>query len=119
MIDPTDFLDLANKLHADRRYNDEATWRTIISRAYYASFLASQKKLQELGQSFPDVDRIHQAVIEAIMEKNSAIANKLETLRKARVDSDYKLLAKVVGQPLPTLLGYAQRVINDVVSIKK
>lgn len=119
VLNPQNFLEIANQLFQDRHYQYESGWRTVISRAYYASFLGSMKRLEELGGSFSDVDRIHQEVIERMMEMNSAIANKLETLRRKRVDADYKMKALILKGECSNLLRLAELVLRDVATLER
>ena len=88
-FNPSLFLDFAEELLNDRKYDERSRIRTAIGRSYYASFLMVKKKLEENGKSFLDVDRIHRDVIEEATNWNSHIANKLETLRTNRVSADY------------------------------
>jgi len=94
-FDPRDFFNLADRLLNDMRYEKEARVRTAIGRAYYAAFLCSMKKLQELGCSFKDVDRLHKDVIEELRSRNGGLGSKLNSLFDHRVDADYILEAKV------------------------
>lgn len=94
-FDPYEFLNTARELSEDRAYQDESGFRTSISRAYYSAFLATHKRLQEMGRSFPEAETIHAAVITAVTEINSMAGNTLETLRNQRVNADYKLNAKI------------------------
>ena len=93
--DPSQFLELADTLVGDDQYEEAGRSRTSVGRAYYAAFLMAKKKLEELGSAFGDVHRIHEQVIVSVNEKNSAIGNKLETLRRYRVDADYTMEAQV------------------------
>ena len=51
----------------------------------------AKRKLEQLGSSFTDVHRLHEEVIRSVMERNSNLGNKLETLRTYRVSADYEL----------------------------
>lgn len=93
--DPSQFLELADHLVEDGQYDEISRSRTAVGRAYYAAFLMVKKKLEELGYSFRDVLRIHEQVIVSANEKNSFIGNRLETLRKHRVDADYEMHTSV------------------------
>ena len=119
VFNPRDFLEIASQLFGDRRYHHEAGWRTIVGRAYYASFLASHKKLQELGESFSDTAEVHQEVIDKVMERNSTTANKLFTLRTERNKADYNWDATFSNNALPGLLRFAEIVVNDVETYKR
>lgn len=97
MFDSSLFLEIANKLLGDRSYRDEAGWRTAIGRAYYAAFLETMKRLQELGVSFADADRIHRDVIQELMLRNTDLGNRLDKLRQERVKADYFMDATVTS----------------------
>jgi hypothetical protein len=43
------------------------------------------KRLQELGVSFADADRIHRDVIQELMLRNTDLGNRLDKLRQERV----------------------------------
>ncbi len=113
-FDPRDFLDLANQIYIDKSYNREAAWRTVISRAYYASFLAAFKQLADHKIKFQESDRIHRDVIEAVLGRNSSVGNWLETLRSARVDADYKMMASIQKGNCQNLLRLAEYVLSDI-----
>ena len=114
VFEPRDFLDLANQIYVDKSYNHEAAWRTVISRAYYASFLAAFKQLSDHKVRFQDSDRIHRDVIEAVIRMNSGIGNWLETLRSARVDADYKVMANIQRGNCQNLLKLAEYALRDM-----
>ena len=114
VLDPRDFLDLANQLYLDKSYNHEAAWRTVISRAYYASFLAAFKQLSDHKINFQESDRIHRDVIEAVIGKNSGVGNWLETLRSARVAADYKVMANIQRGSCQNLLKLAEYALRDM-----
>jgi uncharacterized protein (UPF0332 family) len=107
-------LEIANKLLADRKYQDEAGWRTAVGRAYYAAFLRTKKKLEELGSSFPDTEKIHQEVIQKLMERHTDLGNKLDTLRDKRVDADYRMSAGISDGLAKNCARVSQLVISSV-----
>ena len=51
-----DFLTLASCLVAGA---DEASWRTAVSRAYYAAFHVARQLMNDLGFTVPYADRAH------------------------------------------------------------
>jgi hypothetical protein len=91
----------------------------VAGRAYYASFLASRKKLQELGESFSSRAEVHQEVIDRVMDRNPTAANKLVTLRKERNRADYNLAEKFSKHGVEGLLRVAELVLNEVETYKK
>lgn len=84
------FLELAKILVTDSNYEVESRTRTAIGRAYYAAFLATRKKLQELGYSLREKYRIHDQVIEFAKGENTTLGNWLGTLFDERVEADYE-----------------------------
>jgi len=97
MIEPSDFLDLADKLSSDPELG-EASYRTAISRAYYAAFhevvqrYANKKGLELSNLIFEN----HQNFIRKLKEERSfgefrKIGNQLHGLKKDRTRADYKL----------------------------
>lgn len=111
--DPQGFLKLANKLLTDRNYEPEGRVRTVIGRAYYAAFLITLRKLQDLGASFREDYRIHKDVIEKLKEKDSGLGSKLETFFDYRVDADYKMDAQVMNLG-ETCCRFAEHIISRV-----
>jgi uncharacterized protein (UPF0332 family) len=81
MFDPSDFLDLAMELEK----NNEAKIRTVIGRAYYASFLTARNTMS-IGEKTPE---LHKMVLSFLYRKNPVIANKLHYLRRQRNIADY------------------------------
>jgi len=96
VLEPPQFLEVANRLLNDSNYEKEPRWRTAISRAYYAAFLTAKKRLEEWGCSFAEVHRLHRDVIDGIMKRDSTVGNKLGTLFDYRVDADYKPQALIL-----------------------
>lgn len=113
--DPRQFLEIATRLLKDSRYDMEGRIRTAIGRAYYAAFLLTMKKLQELGYSFRDVHRIHKDVIDQLMRnKHYTIGSKLNTLLDHRVDADYKMKAKITSNLGDSCIRLAERIIESI-----
>lgn len=119
VLHPEQFLEMAVRLSKDPRYRNEPGWRTLIGRAYYACFLASRKRMQELGSSFTDIDRLHRDVIEAVKEVNRGMANHLDTLRDRRVHADYFLNDTFRADECSTWLRLADTIMNEVSMLKK
>jgi uncharacterized protein (UPF0332 family) len=90
-FDPQHFLDLATNLVSDTKYNDEARYRTSISRAYYAAHLISRKKLELKGCNFLKDESVHKKVIESMKQINPHIGDMLFQLRRKRNDADYEV----------------------------
>lgn len=111
--DPEGFLELANNLLDDENYDFEGRTRTAIGRAYYAAFLFTLKRLQELGANFREDYRIHKAVIEKLKTKNAGLGSKLNALFDYRVDADYKMNAQVTNLG-KTSCRFAEHIIRRV-----
>lgn len=114
LFDPERFLEIANKILADRQYHDESGWRTAIGRAYYAAFLAVMKRLQSLGSTFADADRIHRDVIQELMKRNTGLANQLDQLREKRVDADYHMDAVITVELGRKYAKLSQHIIGSI-----
>ena len=118
MFDPYSFLEFAKDIHADRDYRTAPAWRTIAGRAYYASFLCSRKKLQELGHSFSATPDVHKEVMAQVKTRNSGTANKLYVLRDSRNAADYNLMSVITSDHCSKLLKLAELVFHEVSSFK-
>ena len=116
-FDPEAFLEMAAQLLADKRYDTESKVRTAIGRAYYAAFLVTQIKLENLGESFTDVDRIHADVIDKLSVRDSGLGSKLNSLFGYRVDADYKMNSNVISLG-PNACKFAQHIIDRVKALK-
>jgi uncharacterized protein (UPF0332 family) len=81
MFDPADFLNLAIELER----NNEASIRTAVGRAYYASLLTARNAFA-IEENKSDV---HRMVLNMLYRKNPLIANKLHYLRRQRNIADY------------------------------
>ncbi len=113
-FDPRDFLDLANQLLPDHRYDTRTRHRTAIGRAYYAAFLLVRKHLGEQGHSFAEVGQVHKDVINTAMTRNRAIGNKLQTLYRARIEADYLMEAQVTETLAKNCLILSETIIQSV-----
>jgi len=118
VFDPYSFLEFAKEIHADKDYRKASAWRTIAGRAYYASFLSSRKKLQELGHSFVATPDVHKEVMAQVKTRNSGTANKLYMLRDSRNDADYNLMSQITSDQCSKLLKLAELVFQEVASFK-
>jgi uncharacterized protein (UPF0332 family) len=122
-FDPRSFLDLATKLLYDQSYDEDARYRTCISRAYYAAHLFTKEKLKEIGVtiSIGKDERkgvIHDKVIDALTKKNKPLGEMLTRLRDKRGDADYVLNAKFVGYGIGLDITNAEYVIDEVDKLK-
>ncbi len=92
-FDPEEFLEIANKILMHDNLPTQGKFRTSISRAYYAAFLKSKNKLENLGFRFLNTKRLHLDLRMCLKEdfKRGDIADSLETLFSYRVEADYEL----------------------------
>jgi uncharacterized protein (UPF0332 family) len=112
-FDPEHFLNLAKGLVDDSNYDEEARYRTAISRAYYATHLISKKKLEDIGVKFPIEDDknmgiIHMMVIDYLIKRNDPIGRMLKGLRKNRNKADYNLDWKFKKKGVELLISEAE-----------
>jgi len=104
MFNPSDFLDLARELGK----NNESRIRTVVGRAYYASFLtirnvmAIEKKTSE----------VHRMVLSSLYRKNPVIANKLHYLRRQRNIADYDTELVIGADDADKAVEFAEDIIN-------
>jgi len=86
----SEFVALAEQLHT-RGGQDEATQRTIISRAYYGAFGTARRHVKDKVFGHQNV---HKQVIDcykgSINPAERTIGSKLDALRHRRVKADYE-----------------------------
>ncbi len=117
-FDPRLFLEIANQLLNDSHYEMEGRIRTSIGRAYYAAFLLARKRLQDIGYSFADVYRLHKDVIETLMDINTSVGNKLNTLFDHRVDADYRTEARITQELGKSCVRLSEHIIDSIERLK-
>ena len=89
--DAIDLLRLAQEL-LNAPNPTEATARTVISRSYYAVFLAARHNLSTAGVvRVTGSGRDHRAVIEAVQRNSKFVGDVLDSLRDQRNRADYDL----------------------------
>lgn len=124
-FDPRSFLDLATKLLYDSNYSEEdARYRTCISRAYYAAHLFTVKKFKELGIHIKiEKDErkgvVHDKVIDILAMKNKNLGEILSKLRDRRGEADYVLGIKFTEYGVGLYIADAEYIIDDVDKLKK
>ena len=90
-----DYHGLAESIYGAKDLgHDEARFRTVVSRAYYAAFWTARKFACEVdGQDFSRAS-VHQAVKNYFKAhtdpKRKSIGNRLDKARDARVNADYE-----------------------------
>lgn len=108
MFNPSDFLDVARKLEK----NNEASIRTSVGRAYYASFLTARNVLF-IDEKTPQV---HRKVLGMLYNKNPVIANKLHYLRRQRNLADYNTELTMGEKDAERAIKFAEEIIMEVSS---
>jgi len=88
LFDPEDFLFLAKRLIEES--DDEATLRTVISRAYYGAFLALRSSMNAKGAT-------HKNFWTSVQALDPALGEVGQRLRLPRNSADY-------GDSMPNLL---------------
>ena len=106
MFDPINFFHLAQQLVK----GNEASVRTSISRAYYASFLTARDKLR-LKLKIPEV---HREVVKSLYRKSPVAANSLHRLRRLRNTSDYDTKIKVKTDDGEAALKLADNIMGEI-----
>lgn len=94
MFNPLDFLVFVRNISISNR--KEAKARTVISRAYYATFLAMREWLKDEGYRFSGGKKEHynhQEVQDNLFRRigQRGPKDRLHTLRQLRNDADYHL----------------------------
>lgn len=90
-LDPASFYALAGGLFESENA-DEAVYRTVVGRAYYAAFLAARN---QAGIQTRTVDVHDKTKDHYLTRSKSAIANRLGEMRIARNDADYDCQATI------------------------
>lgn len=103
-MDPRDFLTLAESLASE---DDEAAWRSALSRAYYGAYHVARRLLSSCGFSAPRGDRAHAylwlRLSNAANSEVVATGRNLQALRGYRNFADYDL-----DRPFPRTLAKNQ-----------
>ena len=107
-----EFLTLAMFL-ASR--NDEAAWRSSISRGYYAAFHVARQLLDDLGFNVPHADRAHAYLWFRLQNTGvpsvDRAGNLLQDLRSERNTADYDLIPAIDRAAARRELQTAERII--------
>ena len=115
LFDPKDFLSIAKQMMAKEIFPKEANYRTVINRAYYASFLHAYEMMMSKGIQFHDVQRIHRDVRVKLQGLKSRIGNKLEKLHEDfRVPADYFLDEVVCQNEAKMAIRMSELIINSI-----
>lgn len=108
MFDPDTLLEIVEKIRLKSELQTEAGVRTALNRSYFSSMLKAKLRLTELGVTLSNNDEIHKEVIEKIKEKNSGMADKLNTLYDMRINADYNLEETIDDSRITSYYGIAK-----------
>jgi uncharacterized protein (UPF0332 family) len=115
-----DFLTLADFL-ATR--NDEAAWRTSISRAYYAAFHVACEFMVSLGFRVPKADRAHGYLWLRLENSGHSelvrAGRTLKDLRSRRNIADYDRRCRVVQQNADLATSDARAIIACLDALRR
>jgi uncharacterized protein (UPF0332 family) len=115
-----DFLSLAAQLAAG---NNEADWRTSISRAYYAAFHVARRLVSDLGFTVPRADRAHQYLVFRLSNSGEPAVQQtgrdLETLRRLRNRADYDETPAVTRPQASAAVHVAEGIIQALDDARK
>lgn len=119
VFNPELFLELAEKLIQDNKYDEKSRSRVVVGRAYYSAFLKAQKKLGEIGYSLNDPHRVHKQVIDALREKKPDLGDKFSSLFDKRVEADYHVTANIGKDTGNASIKTAHRIIRELAQLTK
>ena len=118
MFNPDEFHKLSETLCEDKNYNEEARYRTAISRIYYSVFLNSYLMLINRGIRFEKIDGFHKQVQSKLKNLDPKIGSKLEKLHyDFRVIADYNIDEKVDFHMVRETFRFA-KVITEMIKKK-
>jgi hypothetical protein len=124
-FDPERYVSFAQSLFSQKDSvepdKSEAAARTVISRAYYGTFLRFRehllslfKRLSPLGDEYEELYEktdMHGVVIGVLLVLDYAIGDGLDQLRKARNRADYNLVQPIMWGKAEECLGVASSVL--------
>jgi uncharacterized protein (UPF0332 family) len=113
-FNPQLLLVLADDLCEDPNYDDEAKYRTSISRAYYAAYLTARCELESTGIDFSKSVTVHKEVFEQLKKKNKRVSNMLFNLRLKRNDADYELGMKIQKGLALSCLKSSRHIVDNI-----
>ncbi|RLI22088.1 hypothetical protein DRO54_02050 [Candidatus Bathyarchaeota archaeon] len=124
MFDPQEFYKLAVLLFSSGQYT-EALGRTIISRAYYASFLKAREKAVTKWKDIWESVKIekckggsHWQVRETLKRAGHPnISGKLKALHSARISADYNLETAIDKDEVDDVLKLAKNLLELIKNV--
>jgi uncharacterized protein (UPF0332 family) len=108
-----DFLALAQRLVSE---SAEVSWRSAVSRAYYAAFHVARELLEDIGFVVARADRAHAYLWRRLSNcgdpKVQAAGQQLNDLRGDRNEADYNLRLSLAQTVANGQVRAAQRIID-------
>ena len=107
-----DFYKLASKFYEQANKENElneAYYRTIIGRAYYAAML-SARKVSNITDSSQGT---HKTVINYWKKRKRVIGNRLEELKTYRTDADYNMEKNISQRDAGIALKRAKQILDE------
>lgn len=116
MFDPSDFLSIAKWLLTKEEIREEeAMFRTSISRAYYSVLLIVKRHLETMGFSIPEDHRVHEKAEKLLkMYIDRTAGDELGGLRRMRRDADYNLDKNIRSGKAQNAIKMAENIVNRV-----
>lgn len=127
-FDPKNFLNFAKEMIDDLGHDEEARYRTAVSRAYYAAHLVCKKIFIEMKvKTFIEIKVedeenmaiIHKMVIDHLLKINDPIGRMFKSLRRIRNKADYNMDWKFKRKGTKTIIQDAEFIINYVTTYKE
>lgn len=112
-FNPVDYYYLASWLYGQREELNfgESPVRAVVSKAYYGAFLEARNKAGITSKS----PNVHQQVIDYYNQKNnSALANRLDSMRSNRNNADYDTSLTFTSREAGIALSHAKRVLDNL-----
>lgn len=106
-FDPVEFYIFAGELYNQSTHN-EAIYRTIIGRAYYAVHLCAKDYTNIINSS----GSIHNAVIDHFENRNRRVFNQIKDLKDLRTKADYQLSETVQKREAGESLRLAKQILT-------
>jgi len=108
-----DFLSLAQRLVSEAA---EVSWRSAVSRAYYAAFHVARELLEDMGFAVPRADRAHAYLWRHLSNCGDpnvqAAGHQLNDLRGDRNEADYDLGLSLARKVANGQVRAAQKIID-------
>ena len=107
-FDPVGFYLFASQLYTQNA--DEASYRTVIGRAYYAVHLSAKDYANIASSS----GSIHNTVIQYFKTRNRQVYNQIRDLKKLRTKADYELNVTINKRDVGESLRLAKKILTTL-----